>query len=196
MIHSVKLYPAFHVPLRERKKKKRMNSQHVRPVAIGGTSRQILLFLRLRPFPEASRRLTLSLPGHPVITAKAHLPFSPVCHRDSQPQMKPYNPESGSGAAQWVMETGFSPHWLLPFLWNPFPWVICVSLQWCIAMPVHTNHDRINHNSLASWSWSGPGLNSTHSHTWNNVGIWLPAVQVLSSIWFARNPCSENTRAS
>lgn len=98
MIHSVKLYPEFHVLLRERKKKK--NSQHVRPVAVGGTSRQILLFLRLRPFPEARRRLTLSLPGHPVITARAHLPLSPVCHRDSQPQVKPHNPERGCGAAQ------------------------------------------------------------------------------------------------
>lgn len=193
---SVKLYPAFHVPLRQ--KKKRTNGQHVRPVAIGSTLRQILLFLRLRLFPEASRRFTftLSLPGHPLTTAKAHLPHSPLCHRGPQPQVKPHNPERRCGAAQQVMETGFSPHWLLPFLWKPFPWVIPVSFQWCIVMPVHINHYRINHNPLASWSWWGPGLNSTYSHTWNNVGIWLPAMQVSSSIWFERNPCSENICAS
>lgn len=69
----VKLYSAFHAPLRE-ENKEWTKGKYVRPVATGGTLRQILLFLRLRPFPEASGRCTLSLPGHPVTTAKAHLP--------------------------------------------------------------------------------------------------------------------------
>lgn len=70
--------------------------------------------------------------------------------RGPQAQVKPHNPARGCGAAQGVMETSFSPHWLLPFLWNPFPWVISVSLQGCTVMPVYVNHYRINHNSLAS----------------------------------------------
>lgn len=72
----------------------------------------------------------LNLAGHPVTAAKAHLPCSPFCHWG--PSGETTQHWMGCAAAQQVMETGFSPHWLLPFLQNPFAWVIS-SVMYCNA---------------------------------------------------------------
>lgn len=163
MICSVQLYPAFHAPLRERKK---MDKQPTCQSCCYWWYLETNFAISKAENLSRSQQETHTEPTRaPTNPAKAHLPHSPLCQRGPQPQVKPHDPERGCGAAQQVVEIGFSPHWLLPFPWNPFPCVISVHFQWCIVMPVYINSYRRNHKSLASWCWWGPGLNSTHSHT-------------------------------